>query len=269
MPRPTPASRVMPIDWSTRPSSSIATHSEVKSAPRAAVLLGHDQAEQAELAHRVHDLDREVVLAVPLRDVRRDLASRRSRARPCGRSRGPRTARTSSASRARCLTFTSTSSNYSRVPSRDGRAADLDGRRARRRARRHHPHAALLRGRGPDHARAASGTNRVYDQRDRARLRLILRGQRFGMTLAECREIVDMYDGAASSERRQLETLLGRLDEIAADLRAPPGRPAPHPDRGQRRRRAMPRAAGAVALTTRICSDLAGRVTCERAITRR
>ena len=65
-----------------------------------------------------------------------------------------------------------------------------------------------------------AGTNRVYDARDRARLRLILRGRRFGMSVAECREIVDMYDGAASSERRQLETLLGRLDEIAADLRA-------------------------------------------------
>jgi DNA-binding transcriptional MerR regulator len=65
-----------------------------------------------------------------------------------------------------------------------------------------------------------SGTNRVYSQRDRARLRLILRGKRFGMSLAECREIVDMYDGAATSERRQLETLLGRLGDIAADLRA-------------------------------------------------
>jgi DNA-binding transcriptional MerR regulator len=64
------------------------------------------------------------------------------------------------------------------------------------------------------------GTNRVYSQRDRARLRLILRGRRFGMSVAECREIVDMYDGAASSERRQLELLLGRLDDIAADLRA-------------------------------------------------
>jgi DNA-binding transcriptional MerR regulator len=64
------------------------------------------------------------------------------------------------------------------------------------------------------------GTNRVYSQRDRARLRLILRGRRFGMTVAECREIVDMYDGAASSERRQLDLLLQRLDEIAADLRA-------------------------------------------------
>ena len=64
------------------------------------------------------------------------------------------------------------------------------------------------------------GTSRVYTPRDRARLRLILRGRRFGMTVGECREIVDMYDGAASSERRQLETLLGRLDEIGADLRA-------------------------------------------------
>jgi DNA-binding transcriptional MerR regulator len=65
-----------------------------------------------------------------------------------------------------------------------------------------------------------AGSARIYTQRDRARLRLILRGRRFGMTLAECREIVGMYDGAASSERRQLEVLLGRLDEIAADLRA-------------------------------------------------
>jgi DNA-binding transcriptional MerR regulator len=65
-----------------------------------------------------------------------------------------------------------------------------------------------------------AGTSRIYNQRDRARLRLILRGRRFGMSLEECREIVDMYDGAASSERRQLATLLARLDEIAADLRA-------------------------------------------------
>jgi len=67
---------------------------------------------------------------------------------------------------------------------------------------------------------ARTGTNRIYDHRDRARMRLILRGKRFGMTLAEIREIVTMYDGAASSERRQLETLLARLDEITDDLKA-------------------------------------------------
>jgi len=69
-------------------------------------------------------------------------------------------------------------------------------------------------------APARAGTSRVYDHRDRARLRLILRGKRFGMSLSEIREIVDMYDGAASSERKQLEILLDRLGQIAADLRA-------------------------------------------------
>ena len=76
---------------------------------------------------------------------------------------------------------------------------------------RHYEAEGLLR---PDRI----GQNRVYSARDRARMRLILRGRRFGMTLAECREIVDMYDGAASSEQRQLTTLLGRLDEIVDDL---------------------------------------------------
>ena len=69
-------------------------------------------------------------------------------------------------------------------------------------------------------APARSGSARVYDHRDRARLRLILRGKRFGMSLSEIREIVEMYDGAASSERKQLEILLDRLGEIADDLRA-------------------------------------------------
>jgi DNA-binding transcriptional MerR regulator len=69
-------------------------------------------------------------------------------------------------------------------------------------------------------APARAGSARVYDHRDRTRLRLILRGKRFGMSLSEIREIVDMYDGAASSERRQLEILLARLGEIGEDLRA-------------------------------------------------
>ncbi|MBE7186839.1 MerR family DNA-binding transcriptional regulator [Jatrophihabitans endophyticus] len=62
------------------------------------------------------------------------------------------------------------------------------------------------------------GTSRLYRPREHARMRLILRGRRFGMTLAEIGEIVGMYDGAATSERRQLETLLARLGEIRADL---------------------------------------------------
>ena len=64
------------------------------------------------------------------------------------------------------------------------------------------------------------GTSRSYDARDRTRLTLILRGKRFGMSLEEAREIVDMYDGARSGEIRQLQTWLSRLVEISTDLAA-------------------------------------------------
>ena len=63
------------------------------------------------------------------------------------------------------------------------------------------------------------GTARIYRARERTQMALILRGKRFGMTLSEIAEIVGMYDGAATSERRQLETLLARLDDIGTDLR--------------------------------------------------
>ena len=64
-PRPTPADSVMPSDWSTRPISSMATHSEVKSPSAPPYSLGEHQPEQAELAHRPHDVDREDVIPVP------------------------------------------------------------------------------------------------------------------------------------------------------------------------------------------------------------
>jgi DNA-binding transcriptional MerR regulator len=65
-----------------------------------------------------------------------------------------------------------------------------------------------------------AGTTRIYHARDRARLRLILRGRRFGMTLAECGDVIDLYDGAATSERRQLHALLERLTVVDTDLQA-------------------------------------------------
>ena len=77
MPSPTAASRVIPIDWSTRPISSIARHRRGEAAlsaqAGAAVLLGGGEAEQAELAHLRDDVDREVVVAVPLGGVGGDL----------------------------------------------------------------------------------------------------------------------------------------------------------------------------------------------------
>ena len=38
------------------------------------------------------------------------------------------------------------------------------------------------------------GQSRIYRPRDRARLKLIVRGRRVGFTLAEIREIIDLYD---------------------------------------------------------------------------
>jgi DNA-binding transcriptional MerR regulator len=38
------------------------------------------------------------------------------------------------------------------------------------------------------------GGNRVYGARDRARLKLVLRGKRLGFALADIRELLDLYD---------------------------------------------------------------------------
>jgi len=43
-------------------------------------------------------------------------------------------------------------------------------------------------------APARDGMTRVYSYKDRARLRLILRGKRVGLALAEIGEILDLYD---------------------------------------------------------------------------
>lgn len=68
-------------------------------------------------------------------------------------------------------------------------------------------------------ARTGSGRARAYDARDRARLVLALRGKRFGMSLAEIREIVDMYD-AEPGESGQIRRLLDSLERVRADLAA-------------------------------------------------
>lgn len=68
-------------------------------------------------------------------------------------------------------------------------------------------------------ARTGSGAARTYGPRDRARLVLALRGKRFGMSLAEIREIVDMYD-AEPGELGQIRRLLESLERVRADLQA-------------------------------------------------
>jgi DNA-binding transcriptional MerR regulator len=62
-----------------------------------------------------------------------------------------------------------------------------------------------------------SGRNRIYTQRDRTRLKLTLRGKRLGLTLAEVKELVDMYESPRDT-RPQLERYLRVLAEHRAQL---------------------------------------------------
>lgn len=64
---------------------------------------------------------------------------------------------------------------------------------------------------------ARDGSNRVFSNRDRVRLKLALRGKRLGFTLAEIRELFDLYDNARD-ERAQLEVLLSKLERHRALL---------------------------------------------------
>ena len=57
------------------------------------------------------------------------------------------------------------------------------------------------------------GTVRFYTYRDRARLKLILRGKRFGFSLEDIRQLLDMYD----RDGRQQEAQLRRTFEVAQD----------------------------------------------------
>lgn len=56
------------------------------------------------------------------------------------------------------------------------------------------------------------GQKRIFSAADRARIRLILRGKRIGLTLAESVEIIDMYRTDGSDEE-QLGALLEKIDE--------------------------------------------------------
>ena len=56
------------------------------------------------------------------------------------------------------------------------------------------------------------GLKRIYDQRDRVRLRLVLRGKRLGFSLDEIAGIIDMYD-TEPGEAGQLDYMLRRLSE--------------------------------------------------------
>ncbi|WP_068318805.1 MerR family transcriptional regulator [Polycladidibacter hongkongensis] len=68
------------------------------------------------------------------------------------------------------------------------------------------------------------GMNRVYSRRDRARLKLVIMGKSVGFSLAEIREMLDLYDlrdgqvtqlrVALSRFEGQIETLQKQRDDI-------------------------------------------------------
>src|SRR5688500_2242462 len=62
------------------------------------------------------------------------------------------------------------------------------------------------------------GSSRVFSSRDRVRLKLALRGKRLGFSLAEIRELFDLYD-SARDERRQMEEFLSMLERRRARLK--------------------------------------------------
>jgi DNA-binding transcriptional MerR regulator len=79
------------------------------------------------------------------------------------------------------------------------------------------------------------GTRRLFTRRDSARLKLILRGKRFGFSLEEIRQLLDMYDigdeqatqiqetyriACARLEQmeRQRDELTEAIDELKAQL---------------------------------------------------
>ena len=61
------------------------------------------------------------------------------------------------------------------------------------------------------------GQKRLFTRRDRARLKLILRGKRFGFSLEEIRQLLDLY-GAGEQQYTQLsktyEIAQARLDDL-------------------------------------------------------
>jgi DNA-binding transcriptional MerR regulator len=63
------------------------------------------------------------------------------------------------------------------------------------------------------------GQKRLYTKRERARLTLILRGKRFGFSLEDIRQLLDLYnmgDQQATQLRRTYDMALKRLEAMEA-----------------------------------------------------
>lgn len=63
------------------------------------------------------------------------------------------------------------------------------------------------------------GQHRIYRKSDRARLELILRGKRAGMSLEESREVIEMYNPEGDNYE-QYQFMLNKVDKRQAQLEA-------------------------------------------------
>jgi len=61
------------------------------------------------------------------------------------------------------------------------------------------------------------GQTRIYNQRDRVRLKLILRGKRLGFSLAETGRLFELYD-ADKSSAKQLTTMMDIIAHKKSEL---------------------------------------------------
>ena len=62
------------------------------------------------------------------------------------------------------------------------------------------------------------GQKRIYSSHDRTWLKLICRGKRLGLSLAEIRQILDMYDSSASNNDQQLLVFIDKIKLRKATL---------------------------------------------------
>lgn len=65
---------------------------------------------------------------------------------------------------------------------------------------------------------ARQGQTRIYSPKDRVRLMLTLRGKRLGFSLAESKELFDMYDSTEQGSEKQLLYMLDILSKKQADM---------------------------------------------------
>ena len=62
-----------------------------------------------------------------------------------------------------------------------------------------------------------NGSNRIYSEADKVKLKLILRGKRLGFSLVESKDIIEMYQPKQNNDK-QLQTLIQKIRDKRRQL---------------------------------------------------